>query len=300
MISPAGHLHRAACRVLAIKAETPPEYIAISESLSGRLFADYSEAATPVILAAAEKIARYPDRAEAIVADLAAQLRRMGEALPAATSAELAEGLLAAYSLGADEIGTQLGVSYLFDLADQDAIAGLQRAGLFWIGDAYGTAVEGPILTETRKVLDLGLGRVEAGARLEAAFAGRIARSESYWQGLASTTATRARSFGALESLHRGEVVEYEYLNPMDERTSAVCRALDGKVFTVAGGLELRDRLLLAETPDDWREIAPWPDEADLYDDAGEMLDTATLQRMGIATPPLHFHCRSQIIARFA
>lgn len=300
MITPAGHLHRAACRVLALKAETPPEYVAISESLAGRMFADYSEAATPVILAAAEKIARHPDRAEAIIADLAAQLRRMGEALPAATMAELAEGLVGAYALGADEIGTQLGVSYLFDLPDQDAIAGLQRAGLFWIGDAYGTAVEGPLLTETRKVLDLGLGRVEAGARLETAFADRIVRSKSYWQGLASTTATRARSFGALESLHRGEVVEYEYLNPMDERTSAVCRALDGKVFTVAGSLALRDRMLAAETPEEWREIAPWPSESDLYGSDGEMLSTAALQALGIATPPLHFHCRSQIIARFA
>lgn len=300
MITPAGHLHRAATRILALKAETPPEYIAISSSLSAQLFGDFSEASTPIILAAAERIARNPGRAEAIVADLGAQLRRLGEELPAGSREELARGLVGAYSLGADEIGTQLEISLAFDLVDQDAIAGLQRAGLFWIGDAYGSAIEGPLLTETRKVLDLGLGRVDAGKRLEAAFADRITRSESYWQGLASTTATRARSFGALESLSRGEVVEYEYLNPMDERTSAVCRALDGRVFTVSGSLALRDRLLTAETPEEWREISPWPRESDLYGSDGEELSTAALQALGIAVPPLHFHCRSQIIARFA
>jgi len=60
---------------------------------------------------------------------------------------------------------------------------------------------------------------------------------------------------------------------------------------------DIRDRLLNSKSPEETKEIVPWP--------TGERLDEAlgtssanTLAGMGIAVPPLHFHCRSEIIAK--
>lgn len=295
---------------LAIKA-SPPLYQGIVATL-GELLADaYREAgdrALPVALGALERAQRdleqgrldadgYRKAAGEIVQQLEDDLDNMGRALTPEVRTGYARAMSAAYMLGRAEVAKPLGWAIDFELVDQDAVHGLANSGLWWVGDAYGDLLDTPKLLEVvnQVALQAGLGREAAGEALAAAFGGQFNRSAVYWRGLAATVATRARSFGAMSSFEQHGATQYEYVNPDDERTSEVCRRLNGTTFTVKGALDLRQRLIEAKTPEDWKAISPWPRPRDLEGPDGKQLDSAALQAKGIAWPPLHFHCRSSI-----
>ncbi len=301
--------HRIRTRSLAVKAN-PPTYQAAVADIAQLLRAAWGDRATPLVeqtiaalAAIAEQGGRKRDRERAAARELGALkavLAKEGrKGLSQAESDRLASVMAAAYSLGQREVTRPLGWQVSFDLPDQDTLHALHGSGLYWIGEHYGDHLDTKrLLAEVQASVTAGEGRKAAGERLRQAFQGQINRSDVYWEGLAATISTRARSFGALSGMQAVGVVTYEYVNPMDERTSAVCEALDGTVFTVKASAELRDRLIAeADTPEKWVELAAWPKVADLYDAQGERLSAAELQAKGIAWPPLHFHCRSSIDA---
>lgn len=297
--------------VLTIKAN-PPAYKGIVADLSAALIAawglseglvtqaadDLAEIGALAALGRAWKRAAR-QRLDKLQADLAAAGVQVTRDLAETYTTYLG----AAYLLGQAETTGPIGWEASFSLVDQDAIAGLSRSGLWWIGDHYGDALDtGRLLDEVEGVVRDGMGRVEGGRRLREAFGAEFERSDSYWRGLSSTVTTRARSFGALSGMESTGATRYEYVNPLDERTSEVCRALDGKHFTVKGGIELRERLIgarPADSPETWKAIAAWPKVRDLDGPDGELLTAAELQAKGIAWPPLHFHCRSAIQVAF-
>ena len=302
----ADHAHRAGCRILSIKA-SPPSYVVGVETLGDAFVEAFDARSRPVFEAASADLLEQMERHGTQVPErnLDRILARAEKALKAAgadpgVGDQLGRALVAMYRLGVEEVREPMGLprSAFFELADQDVIAGLHRSGLFWIGNHYGEA-----LPERARMLELvkeaiaveGLGRVEGGKRLAALFSGVIDRNEAYWRGLAATVATRSRSFGALSSMEAAGVVEYEYVNPLDERTSPVCRRLNGTKFRIEQGVRLREELLTLDNPEAWKERAPWPKERDILDAQGRILPSSALAAKGIAWPPLHFHCRSTI-----
>lgn len=292
-------------RTLGIKA-SPPTYRGIVTDLGDLLVSWENTTARIPIRQAAEQLAELganpPKDWKAKATGILDELDRViaedyGETVGPAEAKSYGRMLAAAYTLGKAETLTPMGWSVAFDLEDQDAIHGLTNSGMWWIGDAYGSKVPTDRLLAVVDQVAIrgGLGRVAAGQALQTALGADFTRGPAYWRGLAATVATRSRSFGALSGLQAAGAVTYEYVNPLDERTSDVCRALDGVKFTIRGGVDLRDRLLTAPTPEDWKAISPWPKARDLQGPGGGLLSSAELQAKGIAWPPLHFHCRSSI-----
>ena len=318
--------HQQVTRHVVIRAN-PADYDRIVADLAGVLSREFRGLALPVADALARELAeigssgrpRALDEAAAALERAGAQLRAAG-----ATSKGHVDGFVrataAAYTLGQAEVAGPLGWSVSTNLPDRDAIAGLSHTGLLWIGDAHGDRLD------QRRILDVvdrtmirgGLGREEGGKALAAEFDGQFERSDRYWEMLAATAATRARSVGSLGAMERCGVVTYEFMNPVDERTSDVCRALDGTIYKVKTALALRDRMLTASSPDEYKAIAPWPRGADVYTAEGAELyrsgafrlpdgsldadkakahvrPSGELAASGIAFPPLHGHCRSSI-----
>jgi hypothetical protein len=299
--------------VLVFKS-SPAEFNALSVDLEDILQDAWVPASSPAVGEAVHALAEIQGtslnaaakwtKGKAVVDALQKKLEQAGEA-PLSPSQVLQYGkaLAGAYKLGLDEVSKPLGWSIDFGTHDKDAIHGMGNAGLFWIGEHYGEALDQAAILDVVKttMLQEGLGREEAGRRLQEMLGGQIKRSDSYWTGLAATIATRSRSFGALSAMSISGAYRYEYVNPMDERTSPVCAALNGRLFTVGGAVELRDQLLQASTPDEWKALSPWPKTSQLYEGGtpgGKMLSPSALQAAGIAFPPLHFHCRSTIEVR--
>ena len=181
-------------------------------------------------------------------------------------------------------------------LIDDKAVEWLKDDNLYWVENHYSEQVAGDIAKIANEIgLKQGLGRKEVAKALRAAFSDRFDQSLSYWQGLSATVLTRSSVMGTTQALIEAEAKTYEFLSVNDERTSEICRHLDGKVFKVDVARDIRDRLLNSKSPEDAKEITPWPTGEYLQ----EALSTSSandLAAMGIAVPPLHFHCRSEIV----
>lgn len=145
--------------------------------------------------------------------------------------------------------------------------------------------------------LQQGLGRKEVAKALQAALSERFAQSLSYWQGLSATVLTRSSVMGTTQALIEAKAKTYEFLAVNDERTSEICRHLDGKIFKVEVARDIRDRLLNSKSPEEAKEVAPWP-TGDRLQEALGTSNASDLAGMGIAVPALHFHCRSEIIVK--
>lgn len=292
-------------RLLGIKAN-PPTYnrtvATIRDTLVGQWSTDLDEVLGNAVdaMAALEGLPprQRPAAARNLLSGMADSLADRGVTLPDGKVNEIGKALAGAYRLGVDEVAQPLGWEIDFQLPDADALAGLHDAGLFWIGNFYGNHLTDATLQALveREIVKGGRSRAEAGKALKAAIEKWSGpKSDAYWTGLAATVATRARSFGALSAMAETGAVTYEYVNPMDERTSEVCRELDGTTFTLKASLDLRDRFLRASSPEASKAIAPWPKPDDLVRADGTRLSGAELQAKGIAWPPLHFHCRSTV-----
>lgn len=287
----------------------PPSYRRIVATIAGLLTQQFLRDTQEPIREAIEGIAVVATMAKRqhtrglnfTLNKLSQRLTTLGANLPEKTKTKLGRTLTAAYKLGVDEVSREMEVTMSFSLADQDGIAGLHESGLFWVGDFYGRHFDEELLKRKIKqfVFEEGLSYEAAGKELKRIFGEHLERSELYWQGLASTVSTRARSFGALEAMSELGVVSYEYINPQDERTSDICRALDGKIFSVKGAVALKQKLLNAKTPEEVKEITPWPKVTELYRKSGVIKTSEQLLAQGIAWPPLHFHCRSVIEVAF-
>lgn len=287
---------------------TPPEYVAEVGKLSDLLALAFEKVVGPLAAQAADDLAALTGSADAKrrkarrrILALEREVAAAGPAGAESLAGDVGKALVAMFRLGQAEVVEPLGWKAGFDVADYDALAGLRDSGLWWIGEHYGDAVP------TTEILDVveetilrgGFGADEAGKILRARIGALFPeKNDAYWRMFAGTAATRSRSFGAVSGLVATGGVTYEYMNPLDERTSEVCRDLDGTEFTVSGAVDLRDRLRSATTPEEWKTISPWPRPKDLRDAGGAILPASELQARGIAWPPLHGYCRSSIAAK--
>lgn len=169
------------------------------------------------------------------------------------------------------------------------------------------------------------VGRAEIASRLEQAFG--AAQTPNYYELIAGQFMSRAQAWGALRSYQESGVKLAEIMAVLDERTSDICRFLDGKYISVDGSLDIIQRTEAATGPEDVKTLNPWLREGQddngkfLYvqkpdgqiiriadidrsgfgnvDDKGEFsnaMNSAQLQVLGIGPPPYHAHCRSTLV----
>jgi len=87
--------------------------------------------------------------------------------------------------------------------------------------------------------------------------------------------------------------IEYlEVLAVMDERTSEICKMMNGRIIPVANAAGQRDAMMAAKSPEDVKTISPWLKPAQL-----KGLDTKGIMGKGVIMPPYHFHCRTTVVA---
>ena len=111
-------------------------------------------------------------------------------------------------------------------------------------------------------------------------------RNVPYWRMLANLAASRAYHYALLSSAQSRGIRGYRFVAVIDERTSAICREMNGREFWIAA----MDRAFDNDDPEAARVYLPWMDAADI-----QGRSSADLAAMGVLVPPLHPHCRSTI-----
>ncbi len=198
------------------------------------------------------------------------------------------------YNKAKADIAYKLKRRLTFSALDSESIRWLQDHHLYWIRTYYNKHVSSQIADTIAQGMAEGLGRERIGDRLKDFFdkyPGVKAQPEAYWRGLAANGMNRSRNFGLISGYQQIGVRQLRIVAVMDERTSDICRELNGRVIPLSRAIEQRDALIAAEDPEDVKTIAPWLRADQL---AGQ--STSRIMDMGIGLPPYHFRCRTTVV----
>lgn len=222
----------------------------------------------------------------------------------------------------------RLGVGTSLNSVDDRVVSAAVNAQSTFARDVYGRRVAEFDDVARRTVadgLERGLRSPEVASNLASA-ARRInlERSRSYWQVVSSASMNRARTYGQLRGLDEARVARYRFDAVLDERTTNVCRMMDGKVFSVQLSL---GRVEDVSAGGDVKDLQPWVRQRRRDDGRGELFvrrsdgdttigiveesavgrvdergrfsDELTEDRLadiGVSSPPLHGLCRSTLL----
>lgn len=184
----------------------------------------------------------------------------------------------------------------VWEQIDQQATAWLADHHMYWVGNYYDKHLSKALATHVADGVKAGLGRTAIGEELKTFFTdypGVQNKPLSYWRGFAANGMNRTRQFGLIQSWQDVGVTQLEILAVMDERTSDICRELNGNTIPVARSAAQRDQLMAAEDPEDVKTIAPWPKLGDIQN-----VGMNNIMSQGVVTPPYHFNCRTTLVER--
>lgn len=115
-------------------------------------------------------------------------------------------------------------------------------------------------------------------------------RSVPYWRLIASAAASRGFHYGYTKAAEVLGYTDYQFVAVVDDKTSDVCLAMNGKRFKISAAVDIMERVAEAENPDDFKNITPW-----LGAEQIKSLSDSELIASGVLIPPLHPFCRSTI-----
>ena len=148
---------------------------------------------------------------------------------------------------------------------DQRQIDHIVDSQVHFITDQYGKRSE--LATErSKKIIADGVAAgwtdKQIGVALEREMRDlAIGRSKVYYETVAGITANRARSYASLAAFDSLGIRTFRFVNPMDERTSQICRFMHGKTGQVKPMLD-RMRDLETRPPEDVKDRLPFGREA--------------------------------------
>jgi len=229
----------------------------------------------------------------------------LGTDFAAAVSKETKLYIERSLRLGIDDVRTtaRVGISIgIWGLQDQLLATQLQQQNLFWLGNHFATDISSDFRSSLTTAFQEGYTSAQLASLLQSKFADLGTKSQPYWQGLAEHTALRIREFGRLSGYEKAGARYYRLVNPMDDRTSEICRALVGenKLYELKTALEVRDNLMsidmYASGMEDARAqikaLAPWVKESQVeYDSDG---NPSGVSGAHTPFPPFHWKCRTK------
>lgn len=203
------------------------------------------------------------------------------------------------YTKGKESIYNKLGAFMDWNIVDEDALYWLENHHMYWIGNYYDRQVSSALSRYVHEGLQEGLGRAEIGTRMKNFFntyVGVTSRPDSYWRGLAANGMNRARNFGLVQGYVELNIQYLEILAVLDERTSEVCKEMNGKRIPVADAVVQRDTLMAMQDPEDVRLVSPFVQLSDIQNENGRTKAISDLSAMGVTMPPYHFNCRTTVV----
>lgn len=114
-------------------------------------------------------------------------------------------------------------------------------------------------------------------------------KSVPYWRTVANQAASRAYHYGLTRAGMAQGYMGYRFTAVLDDRTTATCRHLHGKIFWLADAVAHLEKIARIP-PEEIKTAAPWASFDDVKDK-----DSAMLVASGFHMPPLHANCRSTV-----
>lgn len=108
-----------------------------------------------------------------------------------------------------------------------------------------------------------------------------------------SAYVSRMRSRGFLQEADRREITVYKIQAILDNRTTPICRHMDGRTFRVVDAKAQLDLAMNSEDPEVWRAITPWSRRTSGGTKGLADMTNEDLYGEGLYLPPYHPLCRT-------
>jgi hypothetical protein len=206
-----------------------------------------------------------------------------------------------------------LNYRYNFDTTDKNILDLIDQGNALFMNQLYGNTVEPKIIEEMKKMTYAGKTKTEVAESIAnilnlsgSKAINSIARS-------VINTNTMTRSIATANSLETAGATKYKYLVTLDNVTTDVCRALYGKTGEVSAVLKTRDAIVSIPR-DNYDTFIKQMDAVSpmlsvdketglIYKDSDRgksfkqtWKPSEVLTIPGIAIPPLHQNCRTEIV----
>lgn len=236
----------------------------------------------------------------------------VSEALGINLSEKLAEPMyewaVKVHHLGTEEIAAQAGIDISYNLADRRAINILNKQNLFWIGEYYNEQSRDIMQNEFNRMFAEGITRNEIAELLATTLDDGNRRALNYFRGFTEHAASRVRSVGQITGYEKANIEYAQVVATLDDRTTEICREMNGRLIPVRIMSEVKNDLVSIETEgrsvdevkDDLKRIVPfWNDKNTKDQISGRDTKNILQHHRELSMPPYHWRCRTKTVAYF-
>jgi len=188
-----------------------------------------------------------------------------------------------------------------FTPLDAKNIIQIKQTQAFWIKNHYDSTVADALSNILTQYTQDKWSVQQLGDHLKEHFKDTVNGSKAYFKGLAEHTSLKIREFARIEKYKQLGAQWYQIVAVMDERTSDICRALNGKIFAVTDAVTSMDAQMKICEENDYetakkhlKEIAPFIKDDQLEYDANGI--PIGIKGHYSPFPPFHWRCRSRTI----
>ena len=197
------------------------------------------------------------------------------------------------FKSGISDVARSLKLKLSFDVVDSQAAKILGEHTMFWILNYYSDHLNKEMDEILKQYFIDGKLIGEVASDFATKFLDKSDRGFAYFEGLAEHTTYRVNELGKINGFEKAGIEFYEIKAIIDDRTSEVCRQMDGVIFPVSEAIKFRNTVLNLKSKEDIKKFAPWRPASEILDFKKNGFPT------GMALPPYHWRCRTITIAYF-
>ena len=179
-------------------------------------------------------------------------------------------------------------LSSSFDSVDFKAIK-LIDDSFYWLGNEYNEKLQTTLKDSIKEFMSGEIDRKNIAESLAEKLKGVVKENASikYFEGVADNIINQNRNLNMV--LNADEEVEFfKVMARMDDKTSAICRSMHGRLIPAKHLQKQAKNLLGAKSMAEKKNAAVWM--------SGEYLGRSDKMPSDFGLPPYHFHCRTMIV----
>ena len=175
-----------------------------------------------------------------------------------------------------------------FDSVDFKAIK-LIDDSFYWLGNEYKESIQNTLKDTIKEFMSGELSRKEIAEVLAEKFGDIVSAkaSVSYFEGVADNIINQNRNLNMVLNTDE-EVKFFKVMARMDNKTSAICRSMHGRIISAKHLQTQAKNLLNAKNMSEKKNAAVWM--------SSEYLGKSDKMPADFGLPPYHFHCRTIVV----
>lgn len=224
--------------------------------------------------------------------------KTLGQKLESLAEAPFLQASMEAYTEGKRKVCKPFKIDYSLDDADLGALNTLDEFNGWYIRDKFSKDTSDIINRELSDLLERGGTKREFAQTLETALEDHVTESKQYWELLADHTLTKIQNMGHVSGYETAGVQYVKIVAVIDNKTTPICRQMNGKIFKVADFRKQYDKIIHAAEKHDLKAYKAAQPMVSGKAMKGEITDKE-IEKLGIKLPPYHFRCRTTHVAYF-